>query len=266
MSASVRIRPGLWAKTAGMGERARLLAFYLSTNDGAAAEPYGLYQWPLERMAQELGQGAEDVRGGLALLRARRIAYYDEASRWLWVVDHAADQLLVEPTRPLLPRDNLVRAVNKWWAAVPANCWLDPFYEYYWERLHLRKRRIDGRDVLPLDGPVTALALPAAPSLPAALMQREAEFERLWQAYPDSGKISRKAARHAWLTLSPRPRLDDVMEGLERWYRSGQWARGYIPNAAKWIKEQRWEATPAPAKQEGQTTAALRALADWSPS
>lgn len=268
MAAAVftRTRAQFWTQLAGQSDAVRLLAMYLQTNEAAAAEPYGLYQVPLEAIARGLGHTAEAVRDGLWSLQDLRWAYYDDISCWLWVVDHAAHQLLPDGLRPLLPKDNLVRAANRWWEALPANRWLEPYYEYYRERLHLRKRR-SGADALPLVGGIEvgnggghALVLPEAPQLPTAHVQRQYEFAQLWEQYPKAGKTSRITARDAYMRLSPAPRFDDVMEGLQRWYRSRMWAQGYIVNCAKWIKEQRWEAHPEEIAEGGRTVNVARGI------
>jgi hypothetical protein len=70
-----------------------------------------------------------------------------------------------------------------------------------------------------------------------------AAFEAFWERYPK--KVAKPAAQRAWITLdlSAEARAD-VMAGLKRWKCSKQWADDggkYVPNAANWINDRRWE-------------------------
>lgn len=264
MAAYAKVRPTLWAELQAVADlRARLLAVYLQTNERAAEEPYGVYRLPLEQAGADLGMDPAAVLTGMRQLQAAQWSYYDVPTGWLWVVNHAAEQLLPEGRKPLLPRDNAVRAANKWYDALPSNPWLGPFYEHYRELLHLRRRRqpdlLDGEGIL-IGNPTQALVLPTPPSVPQEHVQRQYDFEVLWDAYPKAGKVAKQKARDAWMRLQPRPRMDDVAEGLRRWYRSRRWAEGYIVHLDRFIRERRWQDDPEPVAESGRTVNVVRTL------
>jgi hypothetical protein len=265
MAAATKVRASVWSELAQVDLRARLLGLYLVTNQQAVEHPYGVYRLPLDIAGGELGMEPEAVLIGLRQLQARKWAFYDIPSRWLWVVNHAAEQLLPEGRKPLLPRDNAVRAANRWYDALPSNPWLGPFYEHYRELLHLRRRRepdllTDDTGALVIGDPVKALALPEPPKLPHAHVQRQYDFEVLWDAYPKAGKVAKQKARDAWMRLEPAPRMDHVAEGLKKWYRSRRWAEGFIVHLDRFIRERRWEDDPEPTAESGRTVNIVRSI------
>lgn len=71
----------------------------------------------------------------------------------------------------------------------------------------------------------------------------EGSFSRFWEAYPR--KESRERALAAWSSLSPdETLLDRMLNVLEVQKCSTEWHREggrYIPHAANWIKDRRWE-------------------------
>lgn len=77
-------------------------------------------------------------------------------------------------------------------------------------------------------------------------------FTSFWEAYPN--KINREDAWNAWKSLNPDSgTARAVMDGLEAWKKSERWAEDggrYIPSAAKWLRDRRWEITPPPGKQK----------------
>ena len=88
------------------------------------------------------------------------------------------------------------------------------------------------------------------------------EFEVFWNAYPrhegkqDAIRAARKLKRSEW---------PEVMAGLERWKRSGQWLKDggqYVPYGSTFLNKHRWEDEPfvtvpdiRPAQQETLLTA-----------
>lgn len=80
-------------------------------------------------------------------------------------------------------------------------------------------------------------------------------FESFWKAYPDGyAKTDQDGARKLWAAKGLDERAGEVLEGLERWKRSGRWTEAagrYVPNVAKWLKLEAWTQHPPPAA--GQT-------------
>lgn len=78
----------------------------------------------------------------------------------------------------------------------------------------------------------------------------EEGFRAFWQAYPR--QIGKPEAQQEWAALCPDVALREVIQQAVRVHKqSAQWARDggrYIPAPARWLKEKRWEDTPAPAQ------------------
>lgn len=81
-------------------------------------------------------------------------------------------------------------------------------------------------------------------------------FERFWAAYPykEGKKPKKQNARRAWEKLNPDLSLGRIMSrALERDKLSEQWTRDngrYIPHAATWLNERRWEDELAEVSQD----------------
>ena len=77
-------------------------------------------------------------------------------------------------------------------------------------------------------------------------------FTCFWEDYP--AKINREDAWETWKAISPDAQtVGRIKAGLEAWKRSPQWTEDggrYIPSAAKWLKDRRWEVVPAAGKQK----------------
>ena len=77
-------------------------------------------------------------------------------------------------------------------------------------------------------------------------------FTGFWEDYP--AKINREEAWETWKAISPDAQtVGRIKAGLEAWKRSPQWTEDggrYIPSAAKWLKDRRWEVVPAAGKQK----------------
>ena len=77
-------------------------------------------------------------------------------------------------------------------------------------------------------------------------------FTCFWEDYP--AKINREEAWETWKAISPDAQtVGRIKAGLEAWKRSPQWTEDggrYIPSAAKWLKDRRWEVVPAAGKQK----------------
>ena len=77
-------------------------------------------------------------------------------------------------------------------------------------------------------------------------------FTAFWEDYP--AKINREEAWEAWKAINPDAQtVGRIKAGLEAWKRSPQWTEDggrYIPSAAKWLKDRRWEVLPPAGKQK----------------
>lgn len=77
-------------------------------------------------------------------------------------------------------------------------------------------------------------------------------FTSFFDNYPN--KINREEAWNAWKILNPDSvTVLSIMGGLEAWRRSDRWKEDggrYIPSAAKWLRDRRWEITPPAGKQK----------------
>lgn len=77
-------------------------------------------------------------------------------------------------------------------------------------------------------------------------------FTGFWEDYP--AKINREEAWEAWKAINPDAQtVGRIKAGLDAWKRSPQWTEDggrYIPSAAKWLKDRRWEVLPPAGKQK----------------
>lgn len=73
-------------------------------------------------------------------------------------------------------------------------------------------------------------------------------FTSFWEAYPS--KADREDAWNAWRELNPDAQtVRNILAGLAAWKKSGQWQDDggrFIPYAAKWLRNRRWECPPEP--------------------
>lgn len=72
-------------------------------------------------------------------------------------------------------------------------------------------------------------------------------FPLFWEEYPKRQK--RPDAERAWMRVPLREQggMDQILAGLERWKRSGQWARDdgqYIPLPATWLNARQYDDIP----------------------
>lgn len=77
-------------------------------------------------------------------------------------------------------------------------------------------------------------------------------FTAFWDDYP--AKINREEAWETWKAINPDAQtVGRIKAGLDAWKRSPQWTEDggrYIPSAAKWLKDRRWEVMPPAGKQK----------------
>lgn len=74
--------------------------------------------------------------------------------------------------------------------------------------------------------------------------QKDERFETFWKLYPR--KAAKAAAEKAFHALKPSKAMYELMlKGLEEQKKSAQWQDPqYIPHAATWIRQRRWEDEP----------------------
>ena len=77
-------------------------------------------------------------------------------------------------------------------------------------------------------------------------------FTAFLEDYP--AKINREEAWETWKAINPDAQtVGRIKAGLDAWKRSPQWTEDggrYIPSAAKWLKDRRWEVLPPAGKQK----------------
>lgn len=77
---------------------------------------------------------------------------------------------------------------------------------------------------------------------PAKVSKDDEAFDRFWAAYPK--KIGKGAARVAFDKARKKTGADELIAAVEKQKQSDQWTREagrYIPNAATWLNQGRWE-------------------------
>jgi len=68
-------------------------------------------------------------------------------------------------------------------------------------------------------------------------------FDQFWSAYPK--KAAKKDAKKAWGQIQKdRPPLDTLLEAIRRQSKGRQWQEGIYPNAATWLRGERWNDEP----------------------
>jgi len=66
------------------------------------------------------------------------------------------------------------------------------------------------------------------------------EFDVFWRAYPrrqDKGD----ARRAYWETRHIRPDITTLLQAINTQKRTDQWARGFVPNPARWLRGEQWD-------------------------
>jgi len=65
------------------------------------------------------------------------------------------------------------------------------------------------------------------------------DFDRFWHAYGKN--VAKLEARKAWDEVNPDAALvGQILVAIERQKQSEQWKQGIQPNAATWLRGQRW--------------------------
>lgn len=67
-------------------------------------------------------------------------------------------------------------------------------------------------------------------------------FDRFWSAYPR--KVAKQKCFEIWKRRKLGKKIDEILEGLERYKRSEQWTKDggqFIPNPSTFLNQNRWE-------------------------
>lgn len=260
----------------------RTLQHWLTENESAVVEPYGLYPLQLDLAVLQIGAKLvtrEQLEEALGILERLDYCEYDEESEWIWIRELAAHQVL-ESYQPLKEKDWRIRAAQKFYDGLPAIPQLGPFWDHYVDLLRLTGRR-DGqarKRVRPLEGASTGASEapnPTSPDLsgtypqgdlledddraeprearalvvrqPAQLDATLAAFESWWELYPV--KTGKGNAREAW--LKKKPPVAQIMDTTRAYLESVEWApksdgRPAIPYPTTFLNARSWEDTPTP--------------------
>jgi len=79
----------------------------------------------------------------------------------------------------------------------------------------------------------------------------ELGFDRFWLTYPK--KRHKPAALRAWKATDGARHLEAILVSVERWKDSDVWRRGFIEDAATFLRQRQWEDTPAAPPLSGVT-------------
>lgn len=269
---TLKMRGAFWTGSTGRAIRAlpnhkdvRILASYLVTSP--AANLYGLYPLNLDVVSLESGLTLAEAAAAFKALAELDFAHYDP-SGWVWVVEMAAQQL----NTPLKPGDYMMKNASRWYAGLPNNPFLGPFWTRYqddlWnddtrpaERAYVPKR---GSGLMPLPSPIEGAPMPRSrsdqktdPDLfgekrtpvrakssagrPMDNGLQEWFNGTFWPAYPR--KTDRKDAIRAVEKLRPDEALRErIMAAVEEQKRT-VWASAElvnIPHASTWLNGERW--------------------------
>jgi hypothetical protein len=67
-------------------------------------------------------------------------------------------------------------------------------------------------------------------------------FDEFWKLYPT--KVARRSCEDIWKRRKLDACADDAIAGVRRWQSSDRWQRGFIPNPATFLSQERWKDTP----------------------
>lgn len=236
----------------------RVLQHWLTENESAVVEPYGVYHLQLDLAVLQIGAVDErrpgvgvsraELEKALGILEQLDFCVYDEDSEWIWIREMAAHQVL-EAYQPLKEKDWRIRAAQKFYDGLPAIPQLGPFFDHYVDLLHLTNRRngqarkrarpLEGASEGASEAPKSTDRLPdhdqgdlleedrealvlRAPQGSQALQAEAAlaNFDEWWRLYPQ--KTGKLKAREAW--LKHKPPFAQIMDTTRAYLDSVQWA------------------------------------------
>jgi hypothetical protein len=178
------------ALQAAGGVDATLLGLYLLSN--RHANMIGLYELPPALMTRETPISEAGVLHALDVLQAVDFAAYDAASAVVWVYTMARVRLGLTPERPaLIYGDKRIVTVNRLYAGLVENPFLEPFYERNRAALNLNRLR-------------RATGTPKQLTLDALLTETETETGRPTENRP-CGNVEKSAPRPRRRLQGPKP-------------------------------------------------------------
>lgn len=104
------------------------------TNEWAVIDPYGLYHCDLDVAVMQIGHkfiSSAVVDAAIVTLSDLGFCSYDPNTRFMWVKQQANHQLLEGQWRALKEKDWKVQSAIKWYARLPDNPFLGPFFDLY---------------------------------------------------------------------------------------------------------------------------------------
>lgn len=249
------VEGSLWTGATGnewrrLGHAHQVLGHYLFTSP--AASIYGLYRLPLPTLIAHTGiHTTEEARAILLAMARQRYAFYDAATEWVWIVTMAMRQLRITEQTPIT--DLRVQGAQRWYADLPANPFLGPFYGLYGRRLRLAAKR-EGPPWTP-PGPMSdeerrALFLLAPPDRTPLRGTKLAEqcFDEWWRHYPK--RVGKLKALRAWLKIRPLPDAaftSHAIAAAQQQAATPEWLKeggAFIPYPATWLNAGRWMDEP----------------------
>ena len=141
-----KVSPQFWIGSTGKklraeGMEAQLVAMYLMTNPHA--NMLGLYYCPTMFIAHETGLGIEGATKGLQSAIKSGFCAYDEDSETVWVFEMAHYQI----ADALSGKDLRIKGVQNEYDSLPANPYLEAFYDKYAEAFCMMTKRYSGSSV-----------------------------------------------------------------------------------------------------------------------
>jgi hypothetical protein len=243
----------------------RELQFYICAGPGH--NPFGVFILEPEIAGAHLGRPAAAIAKGLEVLTELEFCAYDATTQFLWVFEMAYHQF----GTPLKESDNRCLQAQRWYAALPRNPFLGPWFDRYAADFHLTTgsyavdRRTGqrnggeggggGDEGGPLEGRVLSVLSP--PVVPEGVIGgsggKEGEpdrppvrgrdldtlFDLVWAAHPNA--VEKKTAKAAFWKIRPTPELvDRMLAAIGEQKQSEKWRSGFIPKVANWLEKECW--------------------------
>lgn len=261
-----KIDPRLWndEKFQQMNPMEKLLVLYCLTNSG---NRIGIFKFSVALASEDIGYPSDTLRDTLRVICDTLNWRYDESARVLYLpnwwkynatksgktMTGALDDLHDVPQTPLLQE---FASNNEWLSGeelrvfdthmqgyregIPKGM---PSHEHYHEHEHEYKKTSLSVSVSEEKHaePPKPKAKPPKSARPA---DYDAEFEKFWSAYPTRGRTGKPAAFRSFKALSTQDRLSAV-SGAIRFAASPKGRSAFVPGAAVFINQRRWEDDPA---------------------
>ena len=233
----------------------RELAMLLLTCPGR--NQYGLFYKTVRSMAEETGRSEGVIQQGLDVLSELEFAVRDPLNDFVWVIEAAAFQ---NKPLPLHAGDYRIRHANNFYRACPKNLFLGAFWDRYADDLRLEGPRRSwepegaitlsehktskGTKVQPLKRERSTALVRTTSTDARVVTAVGVRFEQFWQAWPETRRLAKKAARAQFEKINPDDDLlRQMIVAVEAQKRSPRWLEEngrWIPYAERWLKYERW--------------------------